>query len=230
MAHRVKNPMRWLAIAALATVCVSHGRLVVAQTGIPNVTAGLIPLLGSQPAANPIPATALQQEQIARQRTPFARLIDNPDQTDGAPPFALTDQTGTIQRYVEPVPGINLSSHVGQVVTVRNDTGSTLLASQLELPPPALRPMVGNPAERYALGTDSAGNWRRAAQSAGSVQQVQYVDNDDASVQLLPDGGSVMDPSGMAAGSLMPLDGMPPMGEFPSYAEQVGPPMVGPMY
>jgi hypothetical protein len=90
--------------------------------------------------------------------------------------------------------------------------------------------MVGNPDERYATATGSAGNWRRAAQSADPVQQVRYVDNDDASVQLLPDGGSVMDPSGMAAGSLMPLDGMPPMGEFPPYAEQVGPPMVGPMY
>jgi hypothetical protein len=90
--------------------------------------------------------------------------------------------------------------------------------------------MVGNPDERYATATDAAGNWRRAAQSAGSVQQVQYVDNDDASVQLLPDGDSGVDPSGMAAGSLMPLDGTPPMGDFPPYAEQVGPPMVGPMY
>ena len=38
---------------------------------------------------------------------------------------------------------------------------------------------------------------------------------------------AVMDPSGMAAGGMMPLDGMPPMGEFPPYAEQVGPPPHG---
>jgi hypothetical protein len=197
---------------------------------LPN---GLLPLLSGQAPASAVSTAAYQQPMNMPnmpRRAPMARLVENPDQTDGAPPFALTDQTGTIQRYVEPVPGIDLSSHLGQVVAVHNDTGSTLLASQLELPPPALRPMVGNPDERYATATDSAGNWRRAAQSAGSVQQVQYVDNDDASVQLLPDEGSVVDPSGMAAGSLMPLDGMPPMGEFPLYAEQVGPPMVGPMY
>lgn len=161
----------------------------------------------------------------------MARLIQNPDQTDGASPFALTDQSGTIQRYVEPVPGIDLSSSIGQVVTVHNDTGGTLLASQLELPPQALRPMVGNSDDRYATVTDATGSWRRAAEPAGGVQQVQYVDNDDASVQLLPDDTSMADPSAMATGSMMPLDGMPPTSEFPPYAEQVGPPgMVGPMY
>ena len=103
---------------------------------LPN---GLLPLLSNQPAANAVSTAVYQQPMNAMpRRAPMARLIENPDQTDGAPPFALTDQTGTIQRYVEPVPGIELSSHVGQVVTVRNDTGSTLLASQLELPPPAL--------------------------------------------------------------------------------------------
>lgn len=198
---------------------------------LPN---GLLPLLGTQPAANAVSNAVYQQPMNMPnmpRRAPLARLIENPDQTDGAPPFALTDHTGTIQRYVEPVPGIDLSPHVGQVVTVRNDTGSTLLASQLELPPQALRPMVGNPDERIATAIDSTGSWRRAADPVSVVQQVQYVDNDDASVQLLPDGGSVMDPSGMATGGMMPLDGMPPMGEFPAYAEQVGPPpMVGPMY
>jgi hypothetical protein len=49
-------------------------------------------------------------------------------------------------------------------------------------------------------------------------------------VQLLPDDMSATDPSAMATGGLMPLDGMAPMGQFPAYAEQVGPPvMVGPM-
>src|SRR6476646_4821985 len=186
---------------------------------LPN---GLLPLLSNQPEASPVSAAVYQQPMAMPRRAPMARLIQNPDQTDGAPPFALTDQTGTIQRYVEPVPGIELASHVGQVVTVRNDTGATLLASQLELPPPALRPMVGNPDDRYATATDAAGSWRRASEPAGAVQQVQYVDNDDSSVQLLPDDSSVMYPSDAATGGLMPLDGMRPGGEFPPYAEQVG--------
>src|SRR5262249_9568709 len=54
--------------------------------------------------------------------------------------------------------------------------------------------------------------------------------NDDSSVQLLPEPGSAMYPSGESGDALMPIDGMRPAGEFPPYAEQVGPPgMVGPM-
>jgi hypothetical protein len=199
---------------------------------LPN---GLLPMLGNPPVANPVSTAVYQQPMNVPnmpRRAPLARLVENPDQTSGAPPFALTDQTGTVQRYVEPVPGVDLSTHIGQVVTVRNDTGTTLLASQLELPPPqAMRPMAGNSEERYATATDASGSWRRAPQPVNAVQQVQYVDNDDASVQLLPEEGAVADPSAMATGGLMPLDGMPPTSEFPPYAEQVGPPpMVGPMY
>jgi hypothetical protein len=224
-------------VATILVVAFASGaQLACGQTSTGNILPnGLLPLLSNQPAPNAVSTAGYQQPMNMPnmpRRSPMARLIDNPDQTDGAPPFALTDQTGTIQRYVEPVPGIELASHVGQVVTVRNDTGATLLASQLELPPQALRPMVGNPDERYAAATNAAGNWRRAPEPANVVQQVQYVDNDDASVQLLPDEGAV-DPSGMATGSLMPLDGMPqgmPQGgEFPPYAEPIGPPMVGPM-
>ncbi len=219
-------------ILLAAAACGTH--IVWGQTStgtlLPN---GLLPMLNNPPVANPA-STAVYQQPMSMpnmpRRAPLARLVENPDQTDGAPPFALTDQTGTIQRYVEPVPGVDLSTHVGQVVTVRNDTGTTLLASQLELPPP-LRPMAGNSDERYATATDATGSWRRASQPANAVQQVQYVDNDDASVQLLPEDGAVSDPSGMATGGLMPLDGMPQGGEFPAYAEQIGPPaMVGPMY
>jgi hypothetical protein len=194
---------------------------------LPN---GLLPMLSSQPPADAVSTAMYQQPMNMPRRTPLARLIQNPDQKDGAPPFALTDQTGTIQRYIEPVPGIDLSSHVGEVVTVRNDTGTTLLASQLELPPQPLRAMVGNSDDRYATATDASGTWRRAAEPAGGVQQVQYVDNDDTTVQLLPDDAPGADPSAMATGGLMPLDGMP-TGEFPAYGEQIGPPpMVGPMY
>ncbi len=196
---------------------------------LPN---GLLPLLNPQSAADSMPGGSYRQPMNMPRRAQMARLIQNPDQTDGAPPYALTDQTGTVQRYVEPVDGIDLSSHVGQIVTVRHDTGSTLLASQLELPPQALRPMTGNPdGDRYAAATNPAGAWRRTADSANMVQQVQYVDNDDASVQLLPDDVSITDPGGAAQGGLMPLDGMAPSGSFPPFAEQVGPPVMGgPVY
>jgi hypothetical protein len=200
---------------------------------LPN---GLLPLLGNQPTMNPVSNAAYQQPMNMPNtppgRAPMARLIANPDQTDSAPPFALTDQTGTIQRYVEPVAGIDLSPYVGQVVTVRHDTGSTLLASQLELPPPALRSMAGNSGgDRYASAANASGTWRRTAEPASEVQQVQYVDNDDSSVQLLPDDMSISDPSGVATGGLMPLDGAAPTCDFPPFAPQVGPPgMVGPMY
>ena len=221
-------------ILVIALACQSQ--LVRGQTSpgslLPN---GLLPLLNREPPVSAVSTAAYQQPMnmpmMMPRRAPLARLIENPDQTDGAPPFALTDQTGTIQRYVEPVPGIDLSRHIGQVVSVRNDTGSTLLASQLELPAPMLQPMLGNPDNLYASAESAAGTRWRSMESAGEVQQVQYVDNDDASVQLLPDGGSVVDPSAMGTGGLMPFDGMPPAGQFPPYAEQVGPPgMVGPMY
>jgi hypothetical protein len=67
-------------------------------------------------------------------RMPLARLIRNPDESDMAPKYALADQTGNVQRYVEAVPGIDLEPYVGYAVKVRHDTGRTLLASQLELP------------------------------------------------------------------------------------------------
>ena len=48
--------------------------------------------------------------------------------------YALTDQAGNIQRYVEAVPGIDLEPYVGYVVKIRDDTGRTLLATQVLLP------------------------------------------------------------------------------------------------
>ncbi|MGI9429905.1 MAG: Lpg1974 family pore-forming outer membrane protein, partial [Bythopirellula sp.] len=63
-----------------------------------------------------------------------ALLIRNPDTAGGAPKFALADEYGQVQRFVEPSPGIELASYVGQKVRMRHDSGETLLASQLELP------------------------------------------------------------------------------------------------
>ena len=48
--------------------------------------------------------------------------------------YALADQSGSVQRFVEAVPGIDLEPYVGYAVKVKHDTGRTLLASQLELP------------------------------------------------------------------------------------------------
>src|SRR5262249_43835503 len=123
---------------------------------------GLLPLLSNQPVANPVspvaPAVYQQPMNVPRQ-APVARLVQNADQTGGAPPYALADPPGTIQRYVEPMAGIDFSAHVGQIVTGRHDTGTTLLASQLALPPQELRQMVGNPDDRYAMRANGMGAW-----------------------------------------------------------------------
>lgn len=63
-----------------------------------------------------------------------ARLARNPKPNDGRPPYVLIDRYGGIQRYVEGTPTVDLEKFIGQTVTVRRDTGHTLLASQLELP------------------------------------------------------------------------------------------------
>jgi len=62
------------------------------------------------------------------------RLVRNPESKDGAPPYALIDRYGGVQRYVEPVETVDLEAHLGQHVAIRHDTGDTLLASQLDLP------------------------------------------------------------------------------------------------
>ncbi|MEN0111572.1 MAG: hypothetical protein AAF805_12705, partial [Planctomycetota bacterium] len=66
---------------------------------------------------------------------PVAILIRNPDRGGGSPPYALADQYGQAQRFVEASPRINLDRYLGRRVHVRHDTGMTLLPSQLELPP-----------------------------------------------------------------------------------------------
>lgn len=83
--------------------------------------------LAAEPAANV--QQSMQQPQMQQ-----ALLIRNPDTSDGTSEYALADQYGRVQRYVEPSPGIDLASFVGERVSVRSDTGTTLLASQLHLP------------------------------------------------------------------------------------------------
>jgi hypothetical protein len=224
----IQDAGRFLATTTVIVVTAT-AHVALGQGWMPsNIASGLIPAMAAQPA-EPAPFPANRQPMNSPSGGPLARLIENPDQTSGAPPFALTDQTGTIQRYVEPVDGVDLSCHVGQVVVVRHDTGSTLLASQLELPPAPLRPMVASPEEnRNAMRGDEA-TTPRVADSRGEVQQAQYVDGDDSSVQLLPDDLSMS--GGMASGSMMPLQGMESMdpgGQYPVYADQMMPGM--PMY
>ncbi|BBO30602.1 BBP7 family outer membrane beta-barrel protein [Lacipirellula parvula] len=84
-----------------------------------------------------------------------ARLARNPKPDDGNPPYVLIDRYGGIQRYVEPTPTVNLDHYLGQTITVRRDTGHTLLASQLELP------KVARPAGAIVGG--SGGDVRLAA-------------------------------------------------------------------
>ncbi|QDU57687.1 BBP7 family outer membrane beta-barrel protein [Aeoliella mucimassa] len=75
-----------------------------------------------------------------------AILIRNPNTSDGTPEFALADQYGTVQRYVEQNGGIDLQSYVGERVAVRSDTGDTLLATQLLLP--SMQPTSAYPVQQ----------------------------------------------------------------------------------
>ena len=118
-------------------------------------------------------------------RGALARLVLNPDPTPGAPPFALTDQSGVIQRYVEPVPGIELNSYVDNVVVVRHDTGRTLLASQLEFPPQPLYPLLGE--ESGISELMPLANHDRNGGGTAHIERTQFADDDDATVQLLAD-------------------------------------------
>ncbi len=118
--HRV-----WLAALLLATLASTVGAQPLMWS--PNRTGGGRPMRSlADLAAEP----ATPQQRPAQQ----ALLIRNPDSSDGTPEYALADQFGQVQRYVEPTPGVDLAAYVGSRVTVRSDTGTTLLASQLELP------------------------------------------------------------------------------------------------
>ncbi len=80
------------------------------------------------------PAPPRRRRPIASRRAGLrARLVDNPDTRDGSPRFALVDRYGGVLRYIEPVDAVDLDPHLGQMVTVRHDTGDILLASQLDL-------------------------------------------------------------------------------------------------
>jgi hypothetical protein len=143
---------------------------------------------------SPAPRETITEPARAR-RGALARLIRNPDSSGGMPPFALTDQAGTIQRYVEPVDGISLEAYVDQVVVVRHDTGRTLLASQLELPQQPLLPMLN---ESSATGRliKPLSSPVKLLDHQERIQRVQFADDDDATVELLPEKDSESQPAG----------------------------------
>jgi hypothetical protein len=179
-------------------------------------TATSIPVDGSNPVRHSPPSTG-SLEPV--RRGVLAKLVRNPDTSGGLPPFALTDQAGTIQRYVEPTAGVDLEPYVDQVVTVRHDTGRTLLASQLELPHQPLvsllddsRDSSDSGARQPTVGWDTGLNRAVQLSASGtlppvapinrkttthqpgsrpaSIHPVQFADDDDATVELLPDGGN----------------------------------------
>jgi hypothetical protein len=152
---------------------------------------GLLPMVGPLPyganydhAASAIPSHPSVIPAQAPSRGPLARLIRNPNAMNGLPPYALADQAGRIQRYVEPMPGVDLESHIDRVVVVRHDTGRTLLASQLELPPVSLYPLPGS-SQGGDMHVDVT-NWPTSSAGRSSIQPVQFADNDDHTVELLP--------------------------------------------
>lgn len=147
---------------------------------------------GANPIAQGVPGTPV------RLRGPMARLVRNDDTSEGLPPFALADQAGVIQRYVEPVPSIDLNSYVGAIVAVRHDTGSTLLASQLELPPLPVDQSSGDEPRPEDISGDGSTSW------ASDVRRADFFDNDDATVELIDDSDTTA-PS-QAPGSSSPAD------------------------
>jgi hypothetical protein len=139
----------------------------------------------------PAQVAPMPMRQPARPRGPLARLVKNPDSSDGAPPFALADQHGRVQRLVESAPGIDLAPYVGEVVVLRHDTGPTVLASQLELP-------------RRADPIEAAQSAMPAADTA--VQPVRFADDDDTTTEMLQEGEPAATSSGArpADAPLMP--------------------------
>lgn len=192
-------------------------------------------------------------EHVSSGRMPLARLVRNPDDSGTGPAYALADQSGTIQRYVERVPGIDLEPYVGYAVRVRHDTGRTLLATQLELPGQEQQPRSGRRADDVIGPSPVVESLFRGIiddSSSSPVQQAQYVapQMPQAPVPYAPAPGAPMmmqpagpplttspvvvpyDPAGasmggvpMATGGVVYLDGPPMCGP-----QGCAPPTCGP--
>lgn len=206
---------RLIATIAAATLLVGAQPSTAQQVAWNMPPQSFLPMLGGE-SHGAATAAANDPSLMEASRGPLARLVTNPDRAGGQPPFALADQTGTIQRYVEPVPGIDLAPHVGQIVVVRHDTGQTLLASQLELPPQPLFPMIG------------ADDVRPSRRDDRIVQQTQYADDDDATVELLDEGNDLpQGDSQIIQESMSPEMAYPP-GAGPVFLDATPPGMAAP--
>ena len=109
-----------------------------------------------------------------------ALLIRNPNTSGSQPPFALTDQYGRIQRYIEPSPGIDLTPHIGTKVRVKSDTGKILLSSQLELGSTSaqLKPLKTSQ-RQSSTGTSQAqrsqpSEWKHSGRLLTPIETVQF--------------------------------------------------------
>lgn len=242
--------------AALAVALLIFGRAAVAQPPVWSVPAygsypASPPVVANTPMASGMPMLAAPGRPTATAaRGPLARLVRNANTADGSPPFALADQAGSIQRLVEPVPSIDLEPYVGEVVVVRHDSGRTILATQLELPPRPLRPMIGDMPDtsdaNSTVGTPLSNASERPAvacdPSARSIHPVRFVDNDDMTVELMDEGPTTSGGSpplaldkGTAISSSVPgsqemtlPDGMGPLDLNLGYPSDSGP-VAGPM-
>jgi Legionella pneumophila major outer membrane protein precursor len=193
-----------LVLAVLSAVQLSHPPRASADTTTPAAAAA-----GKKTKPTYSGAWTVQKFPADQQQGPMARLIRTPDTSGGQPPYALTDQTGQIQRFVEPVPGIDLEPYVGYVVVVGHDTGRTLLASQLVLPgtdSPALPANFGASRASGASMTEARDNWPNAS----AIQPVQYQQPVPGQQYMAPPGMMPIDPSGQMM-MAPPPGGAPPM-------------------
>src|ERR671931_650121 len=103
MSNTCKLRVSRFAAAVISAACMCQAPFAIAQSlDWSNAASGLLPILGMNPSQPEAPAAPTQPPMPMPRRAPMARLIENPDQSEGAPPYALSDRTGTIQRYVEP--------------------------------------------------------------------------------------------------------------------------------
>ena len=168
----------------------------------------------------------------ADQQLPLARLVRNPDQSGTAPAYALADQNGRIQRFVEAVPTVDLEPYVGYAVKVRHDTGRTLLASQLELPgqesaEPERSEMfvAGAPPTVNALFQGLVGTPMMPSNvQPAQYVPVQYAQGPGAPVMMQGGGVPVMQQQGVVPYDPMmnPSMGGMPMGAYPPGAYPQG--------
>jgi hypothetical protein len=166
-----------------------------------------------------------------------AKLVRNPNKGDGNPPFVLIDAYGGVRRYVEPTPQIDLNQFLGQTVTVRRDTGPTLLATQLDLPP---SPYGGGenslragdnirlaaaeeptPANEHSVAGGASAGGVTPEKLAAPLEPIQEGDVLEGGPMMDPAGQPIFDASGqpIMGGSAQMMDG----GEGMMFDEQGNP-------